>query len=208
MSQKKGLSKAKDSEQTLFKLGDKELEAIGRNIYKLRKSRGQSQATLAEALGYKQANSISKLESGSSVTLDNLCAIANYYKVSLNYFITGEDSAFSVDSLSPYINFEYTPFYNPDIDTQTYMLPVIKINSALYNALIKITVANTTEALPEKLRKEWIDDIKNEFVNTPLNEEFYSFIALSDDILNEDTCDSHRAIMKILESTKASSKPN
>ena len=202
------MSQKKDNDQALFKLEDNELEAIGRNICKLRKSRNQSQATLAEALGYKQPNSISKLESGNGITLDNLCAIANYYKVSLNYFITGEDSAFSVDSLSPYIGFEYTPFYNPDIDTKTYMLPVIKINSALYNALIKITVANNTEALPEKLRKEWIDDIKNEFVNTPLNEEFYSFIALSDDILNEDTCDSHRAIIKILESTKATSKPN
>lgn len=128
--------------------------------------------------------------------------------MSLNYFITGEDSAFSVDSLSPYISFEYTQFYNSDIDTKTYKLPIIKINSALYNALIKITVANTTEALPEKLREQWIDEIKKEFVTTPLNEDFYSFIALSDDILNEDTCDSHRAIMKILEATKASSKPN
>lgn len=98
--------------------------------------------------------------------------------MSLNYFITGEDSAFSVDSLSPYISFEYTQFYNSDIDTKTYKLPIIKINSALYNALIKITVANTTEALPEKLREQWIDEIKKEFVTTPLNEDFYSFIAL------------------------------
>ena len=88
------------------------------------------------------------------------------------------------------------------------MLPIIKINSALYNALIKITIANNTEALPETLRKEWIDDIKNKFVNTPFDEDFYSFIALSDNILNEDTCDNHRAIIKILESTKATSKPN
>lgn len=128
--------------------------------------------------------------------------------MTLNYFITGENSVFSVDSLSPYINFEYTQFYSPDIDTKTYMLPVIKINSALYNALIKIAVAKNTEALPENLKEEWISDIKSNFINTPLSDEFYSFIALSDDILNEDTCDSHRAIMKILESTKASSKPN
>lgn len=208
MSQKNEYPTNKDNDQTLFKLGETELNAIGKNIKKLRKSKKQSQATLAEALGYKQPNSISKLESGNGITLDSLYAIANYYKVSLNYFITGEDSAFSVDSLSPYISFEYTQFYNSDIDTKTYKLPIIKINSALYNALIKITVANTTEALPEKLREQWIDEIKKEFVTTPLNEDFYSFIALSDDILNEDTCDSHRAIMKILEATKASSKPN
>lgn len=208
MTQKPKTSKANDSDQTLFKLKDEELINIGKNICKLRKSKKQTQASLAEALGYKQPNSISKLENGSGITLENLCAIANYYNVSLNYFITGEDSAFSIDSLSPYINFEYTKFYNPDIDTKTYMLPVIKINSALYNALIKISVANTTEALPEELKKEWIDDIKKEFIGTPLKEEFYSFIALSDSLLNEDTCDSHRAIVKILESTKATSKPN
>lgn len=208
MAQKNKALNTQDSDQTLFKLGDNELTTIGNNICKLRKSNKESQADLANALGYKQSNSISKLENGNGITLDNLCAIANHYDVSLNYFITGKISAFSIDSLSPYINFEYTPFFNPDIDPQTYMLPVIKINSALYNALIKITVANTTEALPEKIRGEWIDAIKNEFVNTPVKEEFYSFIALNDDILNEDTCDSHRAIMKILEATKAYSKPN
>ena len=136
------MSQKKDSDQALFKLEDNELEAIGRNIYKLRKSRNQSQATLAEALGYKQPNSISKLENGNGITLDNLCAIANYYKVSLNYFITGEDSAFSIDSLSPYIGFEYTPFYNPDIDTKTYMIPVIKINSALYHYSSQVILLN------------------------------------------------------------------
>ena len=208
MFQKNESSKAKDNDQALFKLGDNELKAIGNNICKLRESKKEKQATLAEALGYKQSNSISKLENGKGITLDNLIAIAKHYEVTLNYFITGENSVFSVDSLSPYINFEYTQFYSPAIDTKTYMLPVIKIKSALYNALIKIAVAKNTEALPEKLKEEWISDIKSNFINTPLSDEFYSFIALSDDILNEDTCDSHRAIMKILESTKASSKPN
>lgn len=208
MTQKNIKTDTNDAEQVKFKLNPDELLKIGNNIAKLRKKHNQTQQTLAKALNYGAPNSISKLENGKNITLDVLCALAKYYQVSLNYFITGKDTGFSIDALSRYIDLKYTPFYNPDIDTKTYMLPVIKINSALYNALIKITVANNTEALPEKLRKEWINDIKNEFVNTPLNEEFYSFIALSDDILNEDTCDSHRAIMKILESTKASSKPN
>lgn len=208
MTQKSKKTDTKDVEQTKFKLNPDELRKIGDNIAKLRKTNKQTQLELSTALNYSQPNSISKLENGKGISLDVLCALAKYYKVSLNYFITGKDTAFSIDALSPYVDLKYTPFYNPDIDAKAYMLPVIKINSALYNALIKITVANNTEALPEKLRKEWIDDIKNEFVNTPLNEEFYSFIALSDDILNEDTCDSHRAIMKILESTKASSKPS
>ena len=208
MNQKNTKADTKDAKQVKFKLNRDELLKIGNNIAKLRKDKKQTQQELATALNYGAPNSISKLENGKNITLDVLCALAKYYQVSLNYFITGKDTGFSIDVLSRYIDLKYTPFYNPDIDTKTYMLPVIKINSALYNALIKITVANNTEALPEKLRKEWIDDIKNEFVDTPLNEEFYSFIALSDDILNEDTCDSHRAIMKILESAKASSKPN
>lgn len=208
MNQKNTKADTKDAKQVKFKLNRDELLKIGNNIAKLRKDKDQTQQELATALNYGASNSISKLENGKNITLDVLCALAKYYQVSLNYFITGKDTGFSIDVLSRYIDLKYTPFYNPDIDTKTYMLPVIKINSALYNALIKITVANNTEALPEKLRKEWIDDIKNEFVDTPLNEEFYSFIALSDDILNEDTCDNHRAIMKILESTKASSKPN
>ena len=208
MNQKNTKADTKDAKQVKFKLNRDELLKIGNNIAKLRKDKKQTQQELATALNYGAPNSISKLENGNNITLDVLCALAKYYQVSLNYFITGNDTGFSIDALSRYIDLKYTPFYNPDIDTKTYMLPVIKINSALYNALIKITVANNTEALPEKLRKEWINDIKNEFVNTPLNEEFYSFIALSDDILNEDTCDSHRAIMKILESTKASSKPS
>lgn len=59
---------------------------LGQNIRKLRKEKNLSQAQLAEALGLKQRTISSYENNEVSASFDTMTAIADYFRVSLDYF--------------------------------------------------------------------------------------------------------------------------
>lgn len=82
-------------------------EAIAKRIKELREKNGETQNDLAVALKCNQ-NNISKIESGKSLTSDNLIAIAEHYDVSLDYLCKGLGGANMLDTLSKYIQLYFS----------------------------------------------------------------------------------------------------
>lgn len=198
----------KQSNQPSGRLTDDQLLQIGNRIYTLRKDAHQTQEELANELGFSQANTISKLENGQGITLDKIIQIANYYHVSYERLIDGTGHSYVLDILTKYINFESFQYSNPDIDSNTHTLPIIKIKTALFDTLQKIALANSIKDLPQNLRKEWITQISKDFANTPIEFEedsFSSFIIVNKSILEKDDCQNNNIILKLIEACESSS---
>ncbi len=198
----------KQSNQPSGRLTDDQLLQIGNRIYTLRKDAHQTQEELANELGFSQANTISKLENGQGITLDKIIQIANYYHVSYERLIDGTGHSYVLDILTKYINFESFQYSNPDIDSNTHTLPIIKINTKLYETLQKIALAQSIKDLPSKLKEEWINQIKEEFMNPPIETEktdCSSFIIVDKSILEKDDCQNNNIILKLIEACESSS---
>ncbi len=182
--------------------------AIGAHIRALRKQNNETQAALAEALNISQQSDISKLECGSGVNLDKVIKIAKHYNVPYEYLIDGDGHTYALDVLSKYISFESFQYSNPDIDSNTHTLPIIKIKTALFDTLQKIALANSIKDLPQNLREEWITQISKDFANTPIEFEedsFSSFIIVNKSILEKDDCQNNNIILKLIEACESSS---
>ena len=187
-------------------------KAIGQRIQELRKSYGETQEDLNNFLGYANTSSISQMETGTYISLDSLCRVAKHYHVSYDYLIEGKGSSYLFNILSEYINLEYEEVPLPDIDTNTHNIPIIKINTMLYNALQNIAYANSIKALPEDLKNSWIDTLKEDLnkavIDPAKRSNFSSFIAVNQNFLLGEDIDTHRAILKILDFCEATSPSN
>lgn len=62
---------------------------MGQRLRALRESRGLSQVVVASALRVAQ-NTISRIETSGTVSLDTLVLMARFYGVSIDYLILGE----------------------------------------------------------------------------------------------------------------------
>lgn len=198
----------KQPNQPSGRLTDDQLLQIGNRIYTLRKDAHQTQEELANELGFSQANTISKLENGQGITLDKIIQIANYYHVSYERLIDGTGHSYVLDILTKYINFESFHYSNPDIDSNTHTLPIIEINTKLYETLKKIALAQSIKDLPSKLKEEWINQIKEEFMNPSIETEktdCSSFIIVDKSILEKDDCPNNNIILNLIEACESSS---
>lgn len=72
---------------------------LGERIAKLRKAKGLSQYDLADRLGFSRGK-LSNYEQGSrQPDYDTLKKIADFFEVSLDYLITGNESSHSPDEM-------------------------------------------------------------------------------------------------------------
>lgn len=131
---------------------EKVLKLVGTRIKDLRKKNGETQSTLANAIGVSQ-DTISKIETGKvALTLEHQLSIAEHYHVSHDYICKGIDGNTNLDLLTSYIDFCYQGTKYGD-ESLTY--PVLLINHSLYNYLVHNAHIKSNAYIPEKIRKQW-----------------------------------------------------
>jgi len=134
----------------------KEISHIPAAIIYHRKKKGWNQEKLAEESGLKQTT-ISKMENGESITLENLIKVANALDVSLDELTDRKDHLLKVEeSIAQYAN-------NPDID-------YLKEINTMYKATIeRMDKQNETYEGIISRQAEQIDDLKE--TNRKLEDE-------------------------------------
>lgn len=153
-------------------------EAIGERIKELRKKNGESQEALATALKCNQ-NNISKMESGMSLTIENLISIAKHYHVSMDYLCNGEGGVDLLDTLTKYIKFSYSrtnDITSPDDETMS--VPKLQVNKSLFDYIVQIEKARTDTNIPADLKEKWISIELEKFNSRLQNEEYTDYISI------------------------------
>lgn len=161
--------------------------SIGLRIKELRENYQETQNDLAKAINCKQ-NNISKIEKGGSLTSDNLIAIANHYKVSLDYLCKGKGGIDLLDTLDKYVHYRLAKMNGLDETAKSHLIPHIEINHSLYNCLRQISLAKKNAEMPESIKNQWIERAIEEFNNGIISDDYKdynSFIILEQSILNE-----------------------
>lgn len=98
-------------------------------LYELRKQSGLSQEGLADLLGVSR-QAVQKWEAGTSrPDLDNLAALAQYFNVSLDYLVTGQEARVSPDPApTTIVNNYYSAFHYEYKSQRTlFGLPLVHI---------------------------------------------------------------------------------
>ena len=161
-------------------------EAIAKRIKELREKNGETQNDLAVALKCNQ-NNISKIESGKSLTSDNLIAIAEHYDVSLDYLCKGLGGANMLDTLSKYIQLYFSVRSGYTDDSNSITVPVMKLNKPLYDYLIQVAASENDKRIPPELKAQWIE-IEIQKFNSRLQkdkyDDFVSFIPVDENTAN------------------------
>ncbi len=158
---------------------------IGLRVKELREKNHETQTDLAIAISCNQ-NNICKIEKGGSLTSDNLIAIANHYKVSLDYLCKGEGGIDLLDTLNKFIHFKYTNISGLDETSKSHLIPHIEINISLYNCMRQISLAESNADMPKNIKEQWIAQAVEEFNNGKDSDnykDFISFIVLEQSIL-------------------------
>lgn len=158
-------------------------DAIGTRIKELRGNNGENQQDLAKAINSTQ-NNVSKMEIGKSQTLSNLINIAKHYNVSLDYLCLGKEGIDFFDTLSKYIHYDIRKI--SIASETTHLIPYMELNNSLYKCLRQLALANCNSEMPEEIKKLWIKDSINKFIdstNSSTADTFIPFIPLSETIL-------------------------
>lgn len=128
---------------------------VGTRIKMLRKKNNETQADLGTVIGASQ-DAISKIETGKTqLTFENQLRIAEHFNVSHDFLCSGVDSNSILDLLKKYVHLKIE---STSIGTETFNYPVFVINKSFYRYLIQTTRAENNLAMPEKIRKQWIED--------------------------------------------------
>lgn len=161
-------------------------EAIAKRIKNLREKRNETQKDLAIALNCNQ-NNISKIESGKSLTSDNLIAIAEHYNVSLDYLCKGQGGENILDTLSKYIQLYFSVRSGYTDDSNSITVPVMKLSKPLYEYLIQVAAAESDKRISPELKAQWIE-IEIKKFNSRLSKDNYtnyiSFIPVDENTVN------------------------
>lgn len=99
-------------------------------LYHLRKERGMSQEELANEVGVSR-QAVQKWESGAAQpTLDKLTALAQYFGVTLDFLVTGEESAGEAQSVPVVVNhYHYERWrYEYKSERTLWGMPLVHIN--------------------------------------------------------------------------------
>lgn len=155
---------------------------IGERILKKREDKGESQTTLAQAIGCKQTV-ISKIENGEiSINASRLNEIAKHYDVSCDFLLSGIDANNSLSLLPKFIQIEYD---DCPCDDTTIHYPVLKIDSDLINYLFQIAQSESIKNLPEKARVAWHEAAKKQFTDANHTEKI-AFIPFPEAEISKD----------------------
>ena len=128
---------------------------IGERIRKLRELNKETQIDLANIIKSNQ-NNISKIESGKSLTIDNLISIAKHYKVSLDYLCTGVTPPSELEILKKYLNFEYCN-YKDSQNKYSLLIPLLKINRVFLDYITQKERIMKDKNITEEIRAKWLE---------------------------------------------------
>lgn len=134
---------------------DKVTIEVGKRIKMLREKNNETQEELGKAIRLTQ-DAISKIETGKSqLTFENQLRVAEHFNVSHDYLCKGIDSNSILDLLKKYVHLKIE---SVSVGTETFKYPVLQINKGLYRCLTQTARAKSNLAMPEKIRKQWIDE--------------------------------------------------
>lgn len=137
---------------------------IGKRVKTIRKENNETQQELAEAIHLEQS-SISNIEAGkTTITIENLFAIAEHYKISVDYILTDISDSTLLDKLKKYVSVKYR-IYSYDEYTK-HPCPVLVIDDHFFKYIIE-------EAKIEKMK---ISDDSKERIIYEKKQDFYSYI--------------------------------
>ena len=165
----------KDRDEELYR-------QIGERIRQIREKKGESQTTLANALGCKQTI-ISKIENGEiSLSTCRLIEIAKHFDISCDSLCTGNDLNDVLNVLSKYIQLKYDscPY---DDKKQEYL--ILQINTDLLCYLFQLALSEHLDILPDIARVAWQKAAKQNFHNA-LKDNTISFIPFPADQIVKD----------------------
>lgn len=146
-------------------------KAVGERIKSLRKENDETQDDLGKIIGLSQ-NSISKLESGRTpLALEYQARLANHYNVSHDYLVTGTSIGSILTFLEQYISLDFVPH---SVGENHFKYPVLKINKVFFNYLTAMAYAKDTKNIPEKVQKQWIDEVIQLFIKNNVNNDIKS----------------------------------
>ena len=98
-------------------------------LFDLRRQAGLSQEELANLLDVTR-QAVQKWEAGTSrPDMDNLVSLAEYFKVSLDYLVTGKEPAPPPQPIRTVVNNYYHPWYEYKSKRTLFGLPMVHINT-------------------------------------------------------------------------------
>ena len=180
-------------------------EEIGNRIKELRNLHNLSQTQLAEEINTQQPI-ISKYENGeTNIPYTHLFALANFFNVSCQYLLTGEQCDNYLTILKKYIHLEYCSC-PADHHLQEYL--ELHINKAFVNYLYQAAQAEHLSRLPNKAREAWYREMEREFNTSNSNDDFVSFIPFPSKNITTDNSPNNMSQSAILEETTDFFKEN
>lgn len=139
---------------------------IGNRVKRIRKQNGETQNDLAKAIHTEQSH-ISKIENGTkALTMYNLFAIAEHYKITVDYILTGVSDSVLLEKLKKYVSAGYNSY--EDGELYTYSCPVLLMNTHFFEYLLQEAKIKKDKKLSDHIKEEIIDEKKR---------DFYSYIA-------------------------------
>ena len=97
-------------------------------LFTLRRQAGLSQEDLANLLNVTR-QAVQKWEAGTSrPDMDNLVSLAEYFKVSLDYLVTGKEASSPPQQTKTVVNNYYHPWYEYKSKRTLFGLPLVHIN--------------------------------------------------------------------------------
>lgn len=164
-------------------------DTIGKRIQMLRKNNNETQKKLAQVINTSSDN-LSKIEQGrTGLTLENLLKIAEHYNVSLDYICKGEDNSTFLQLLTSLISIKLTTYSPPSGSLQKLLCPTLCLNSRLLRYLLELNEAQNFSRMSDKVKADWIKEIKNDFFKDFKNIKNFDTIDLipvEPDILSPD----------------------
>jgi len=177
---------------------DENLSEIAKNIKKLRESKNETQNDLAKKINISK-DALARIEQGvNNLTLENAKAIANHYKVSIDWICDRSKDMNAPDNflsaLTKYLNFEMRSV-GIGFDETVYNFLSLSINPHLNTYLKNMLRAEQLKKdnVPDDVLNVWLDKEKQNFIDSYKDDskpDYYALIS-NDDLLKE--------VMKILD---------
>lgn len=160
-----------------------EKTTVGQRLKDLRMKKGISQEKLAEAINLTQ-KAISNFETNiTPLGLEYIIKFANYFNVSCDYLINGIDSSAILNELCNYISVSYN---RTIVGENSYQIPQLSINRALFEYLMVSARINIDEQIPKNIKEQWIDQEIEKFYDNSINTDFVKIVPLPEEIIFPD----------------------
>ena len=131
------------------------VKQVGKRIKMLREKNNETQKELGKAIGISQ-DAISNIETGKTqLTFENQLRIAEHFNVSHDFLCKDIDNNSILDLLKKYVHLKVE---STSIEPERFKYPVLVINKNFYRYLVHTAYAEDNLTMPEKIRKQWIEE--------------------------------------------------